>query len=307
MRKITIEDREKGLYQYYLDTKNNDISKVVKMLLLREDFYSVLDKIYNAFDYKENRNFPGKKIWDYNDQNFWSIINNYVDILQNTVYLEKMNESDVRQFSETVRHFLHHVYTIHFFNVRNNSNLKDQIIVDVSDNYPTVSCHYFRKEGFYKIFNEAFYSQKSLDAYKDIEQKHPTSVSMGGSQYKKGTNIPHSEPQLVQILVNEGTTKQKLIDYINEYWPEMEMYLTSGRPKRKVSKSKADKNFLRDIDIYNKYQDFIESDVKNPDVKTWAWLKNESPYRSDSDIEPNTIAKIVSGINKEIKYINSDK
>lgn len=305
MNKIGLKDREKGLYQYYLDTKNNDISKVVKMLFLREDFYNVLDKIYNTFDYKENVNFPGKKIWDYNDEKFWAVVNNYIDSLRATIYFKKIGGLGANQFSETVKNLLHLTYTIHFFGVRNPSLSEDQLLIDVSNNYPTISISHFRKEGFYKIFNEAFYSQKSFDSYKDNEEKHATGVSIGGPEYKKGTNIPYNEPQLVQILVNEGTTKQKLIDFINQYWSEMEMYLTSGRPKQKASKSKADKNFLRDIEIYNKYQEFLEMDVKNPDVKTCEWLKKEPAF--GTHIEPNTIAKIVSDLNKEINYINSDK
>lgn len=303
MTKIHLDDREKGIYQFYLGQKDNNIARVLKYLFLRDDFYELLDDIYNNYIFRETTNFPGRKIWDYNEPKFTQIIYKYIDNLDKTEYCKQLNKKEKDAFSDTVFHFVHFVYTIHFSNVKNNLHNKDQLVLDNMDNYPTLSHSCFNAESFHNVFAEAFYSIRSINRFEKSNKKHPSHITVCMSASKE--NEPVVEEKIIQLLIKEGTTKQNLINYIDNNWWDIEGKLQGGRPVIKKTRSKADKNFIRDVDIYNKYQDFISRGLKNPDVKTWSWLKDDSRYRVE--VEPNTIAKIVSNINKDIKAINSEK
>jgi hypothetical protein len=305
MNKINLEDREKGMYQFYLDQKDNNITNVLKYIFLRKDFYELLDEVYNnSFIFRKTPNSPKKKVWDYDDKKFQVIIEDYIKKLEKTKLCKDMSDKELSNFRSTVIHFIHFTYTIHFSNVKNNSGIfKGQIVLDSMDNYPTLSHNCFNADSFYEVFKNAFYSKKSFASFENKDKKHPTltTTSLMPTIDEKFM----AEEKVVQLLINEGTGKQALLDYIEKNWYEIEGYLIGGRPELKETKSKADKKLLRDIDIYNKYQEYIEKGEKNPDTKTMSWLEKDSKYKLE--LEPNTISKIVSGLNTEIEEINSEK
>jgi hypothetical protein len=174
-------------------------------------------------------------------------------------------------------------------------------------NYPNISFNVYDKKLFKNIFHDAFYSD--FDAVRKKYGGHPLEIQSGSvldhdhfEKFKKSEHLKIAEPKIGVITFDDDTDKTELIDYINKTWSDQKSNLKGLRPPREEKRVSSPAHFLRDIHIYNKYQEFKDAGFKNPDVKVYSWLKDDSEHQIE--IEPNTIRKIVSEMNTEITAIN---
>lgn len=313
--KIIIDDLSSGLYQVHLDRKNHRICNVMRVLLLRSDFQDFLAKIENEAVHQAEITIKGsdgveynRKVWKIDFRKAPVLIREYVNEICKSEYFNNKDISLVDYFSHISSFLLEQSYADSFVNQRNvGSIFSNTIFFDDSLNYPNITKGVFDQQTFWKVFEDAFYgdeehNKKILEKY----GRHPSQLNYGFGSYEslpEESRAELSRPKVCQIVIDSTTEKSEIIDYINKNWEDIEMQLKSFQPSKKEKRMTTSSNLLRDIDIFNKYQEYKKEGYKNPDVKVYGWLMRESQYKIE--IEPNTIRKIVSLLLKEIQDINT--
>lgn len=307
--KIRVDDLSYGLYRIQLDGKNHRIVRVIRTLILRNDFIDFLNKA-EAECVKKNVGLTHEKkpleFWAVDFEVSGKLVSEYMNKVEKSQFFNNLSNDWQDNFYHIAQTLLTQTYIDAYANLRNKNNLfGNMIIYDDTLNYPNITSTVFNKEIFWKIFEDAFYrnSKKNKEKY----GKDPREITFSGPKLDDVPKDSFKEdpPKVCQLIFDDTTEKQELIDFINKKWSIIEGSLKALRPRREYQRMTSSQNFLRDIDIYNKYQEYKNRDIKNPDVKTWSWLKDESEYKID--IEPNTIRKIVSSLKTEIEEVNTDK
>lgn len=306
--RIILDNLSSGLYQAQEAHKNYRINKALRVLMLRSDFISFLNNLKAEALEKQTIEPSNKKQGERFGINFKvsdKLISEYIQKVEHSDYFEKSAGSWKEGFAYIAKMVLLQTYLDSYMREKLQFDIfNDVVIFDNSVNYPNIYFGVYDKGLYDQVFTEAFYSQETKGKY----GKLPGDVIIGGPTLDKiprGMSIPSAEPKVCQIVFDDTTEKQELIDYIDKSWHEIKDQLKSSRPERKEKRIANYSNFIRDVDIYNKYQEFKSTGDTNPDVKTWKWLKNEPKYKID--IDPNTIRKIVSQLNSDIRAINSSK
>ena len=305
--KITLDDLSVGLYRIHLDRKNHRICRVMRTLMLRNDFVPFLNKLEEeALHEEELTRSDGHKtkLWTVNHLVSGKLIREYLYEVVRSTYIKKQSDEWVNYFLEIAETLIEQTYLDGYANQRNkNTIFSNLVIFDDALNYPNIRQSVYDKEIFWKIFNDAFYSD--FEKIKEKYGKHPRSIVIGGNKFDdipNKENLTPTDPKVCQIVFDDTTEKQELIDYIDKNWGSIEEGLKSWRPSREEKRITSSANFVRDTDIYNKYQEFKKDGYKNPDVKVYSWLANE--VEEKIAIEPNTVRKIVSLLKTEIDEIN---
>jgi hypothetical protein len=313
--KIEIDDLTRGLYDIHMKRKNYRICNVIRVLVLREDFQPFLQRLQNeAIHEVEVTNAQGQKIviWRTDFRKAPSLISQYISTISDSLYFNNKGASYADYFSYISSFILEQSYVDGYANDKNRDKdllFGGVIMIDDSQNYPNITRNIFDQESFWKVFEDAFYGDAEHN--KKIEEKygqHPSKIIFGGNTYDelpKGHNIEMARPKICQLVFDDTTEKGELIDYINKEWSTISGSLKALRPSRDEKRITTSKNFFRDVDIFNKYQEYKNEGYKNPDVKVYSWLKNNSDYKIE--IEPNTVRKIVSLLKSEVDEINMDK
>lgn len=314
---IFIDDLSRGLYNIHLDRKNYRICNVMRMLFLRYDFQDFLEKLEKETVCQTEITSRGsdgsekkRKIWAIDFHKAPVLIRDYINKITDSEYFDNKNDDFKNYFYNISLFLLEQSYVDSFANHKNKGGIFSNIVfIDDSQNYPNITKSYFDQETFWKVFEDAFYGDEEHN--KKIKEKygqHPSQIIFGGSKYDElpeGHKIEMSRPKICQLVIDDTTEKSELIDYINKNWKEIEMSLKSLRPSREEKRITTSGNLIRDIDIFNKYQECKKEGYKNPDVKVYSWLMKEPQYKIE--IEPNTIRKIVSLLSKELEEINTEK
>jgi hypothetical protein len=307
VNKIILDDLSIGLYRIHLDRKNHRICRVMRTLMLRRDFVDFLEKLENeALHQEELKRNDGQmvKLWTVNHLVSGKLIRDYLHEVVKSAYIQKQSNEWVDYFLEIAETLIEQTYLDGYANARNkNSIFSNMVIFDDALNYPNIRQSVYDKEIFWKIFNDAFYSD--FEKIKEKYGKHPRSIVIGGNKFDdipNKENLTPTDPKVCQIVFDDTTEKQELIDYIDKNWGSIEERLKSWRPSREEKRITSSANFVRDTDIYNRYQEFKKDGYKNPDVKVYSWLANDAEEKVV--IEPNTVRKIVSLLKTEIDEIN---
>ena len=257
---------------------------------------------------EETVELPNKKHekrWGINFGVSRKLISEYIKKVERSNYFEKATGSWKEGFAYIAKTVLLQTYLDSYARKKLKFDIfQDTVISDDAINYPNIYFGVYDKNLYDKVFTGAFYSQETREKY----GKFPDEIIIGEPTTNKtprGMSIPSTEPKICQVVFDDTTEKQELIDYIDKSWHEISGQLKSLRPGRTEKRIANYSHFLRDIAIYNKYQEFKSIGNGNPDVKTSRWLKNESKYKIE--IEPNTIRKIVSLLKSNIRTINSEK
>jgi hypothetical protein len=307
--KIIIPKIFSGLYQVHLDNKNYRINNVIRILTLRKDLNEFLKILERQSLFEETtKNFEQKtiKLWQINFQTASELLDSYFQKIKKSLYFNELTKNERDNFLQIAYDTI--IYS--YLDGKANEKMADYslfgntVYYNHKTNYPNISSMVYDKKSFYEIFNDAFY--KDITNIKNRYGKHPTEITISSIREIPPTlKIKPSESKVCQIIFDDTTEKQELIDYIQKEWPDIVLKLKSLRPNREKERITTSSNFLRDIAIYNKYLEFKKEGYKNPDIKTWNWLKRESEFKIE--IEPNTITKIVSLLNSEIKNANTEK
>ncbi len=305
--KIKLDDLSAGLYGIHLDRKNHRICKVMRILMLRKDFNDFLEELEEkGLKQDDVVRKDGKtiKLWNINFSTAGTLIRGYLEKVIQSGYIKRQNSEWVQEFLQIAETIILQTYLDGYANRRNKNNILSNIVIfDDSLNYPNITQEIFDRDTFWKVFDDAFY--RNVEQVKEKYGKHPNSITVGGVKFD---DLPHNEkltpddPKICQIVFDENTGKQELIDYIDKNWNSIEESLTAWRPKRKEKRITSTANFIRDTVIFNKYQSFKDEGYKNPDVKVYMWLMLDSDYKIE--IEPNTVRKIVSLLKSEVNEIN---
>jgi hypothetical protein len=311
-KKIVIDELSNGLYQVHLQRKNYRINNVIKTLVLRKDFQDFLKKYESeCLIAQVGKNIVGKniKFTGIDFKKASGLVNEYINKIRESKYFQNKSPEWERSFSNIADQIIQQSYLDGYMNTKNEKSIfHNQVLIDDSTNYPNISNMVFVKDIFKKIFSDAFYCSPEKITRKYGSHPHYGSVTFGGGRFTermKKSGIKPSAPKICQLIFDDTTEKQELLDYIDKNWNYIEESLKSLRPENEKKRITTAGNFLRDVKIYNKYQEFKASGFKNPDIKTYSWLAKDSEYKIQ--IEPNTIRKIVSNIESEIKVINSEK
>lgn len=310
LENIQLDDLSIGLYRIHLDNKNHRICKVLRTLMLRADFIPFLEKLEKdglhegIIERSDGKSF---KLWQINFEVAGKMVQDYLDKVEVSAFFDSQNKDWTDNFRKIAPTIITQTYLDGYSNQKNkNTIFSKMVIFDHSLNYPNISEQVFDKETFWRVFNDAFYV--NINAVKEKYGKHPSSIVSGGNKFDEipnKENFSPTEPKVCQLVFDDTTEKQELIDYIDKNWGTIESSLKAWRPSRNEKRITSSANFVRDTEIYNKYQSFKKDGFKNPDLKVYSWLKNESDYKIE--IEPNTIRKIVSLLKTDIESINNEK
>jgi hypothetical protein len=244
--KIEIRNTERKIYEIQLKEKNNRFANIFKVLLLREDFYEFLSNL--------------KKAHDQEDQNkLHNTIEQFLNNLQKTKYFSLLHETQKNHFLNTAKNLFAFYYPHCIFS---DYILQHQhIAYDPMPNYPGIHHNIFYEE----IFNKYF----------------PYEL------YKYGMppiNPPKEEdkPKIVQLIFDETVKKEEVIQYINTFWEEIRFFL-SKEEKDDQEREKSSKKFLRDVDIYNRYQELTNLPI----------LTREIEVAKEFEVSAENVRKIV--------------
>lgn len=307
--KIELDDLSVGLYGVHLDRKNHRICRVLRALMLRDDFVSFLQKLENEGTHlEEMKRSDGLaiKLWQPKFSVADQMIDEYLSNVIQSDYFEDFDEDQINSFVEIASTMIFQSHLDGYVNQRNTNTIFHNIVmIDDALNYPNIRQRVFDKELFWKVFDDAFYYNS--EAIKEKYGGHPSSIVIGGNKFD---DIPNNEnetptaPKVCQLVFDDTTEKQELLDYIDKNWSAIEESLKAWRPSRQEKRITSAGNFIRDVHIFNKHQTFKREGFKNPDVKVYSWLKDESEYKVE--IEPNTIRKIVSLMRTDLESINTN-
>lgn len=305
---ITLDELGSGLYQIHLDKKNYRINNVMRILMLRTDFIEFLNTLENTALFEESRkNFKGNivKLWSIDFQVANKLLNEYLDKIKKSIYFNSLSETNQGHFLFITHEVVLLSYLEGIANTKNqNTVFNGMVFFDNSVNYPNIQQMVFDKKSFWEVFGDAFF--KNTEKVRIKYGKHPMDLAFGHNPDEtptKDMNIILTNPKVCQIVFDDTTEKQEIIDYIHKQWGAIESELKASNSEKGKERMTTSANFLRDVSIYNKYIDYKNDGTRNPDAKTWTWLKFKSEFKVD--IDTNTIRKIVSLMRSEIKNINT--
>lgn len=304
-KKIIIDDLSHGLYSYHIKNKNHRLSRVLRTFLLRNDFQQFLSYIKKTFIIKQTYTKNGQKQNTYyfmpDIVKSHEYIDTYISSIIKSEYFQNQNTEFQKDFIHVSPHFIIESFLYTYANEKNTNSLFNGTVLTGEDVFksPAISHEHYQKKYFWDTFGEAFFD---IPKKYDWSQKNPTEITMCAPPYTKNTSTKKPDPEkLCQLIIYEHAEKNEVIDYINDHWSTISDTSKANRPPRIEKRISADKTLLRDIDIYNKYQEFkfAENNKPNrgPDIRTYTWLKKESKYKID--IDPMTIRKIVSKLNND--------
>lgn len=308
--KIILDDLSSGLYKIHIDRKNHRICKVLRTLVLRDDFIHFLERLEKEAPQEELESIKDEKklkLWQVNFDVCSNLTRNYLNNVTKSDYFKNKDEEWVKNFLGIAETIIRYSYLDGYTNSKNKNTIFNKMVVfDDRLNYPNIKQHVYDKEIFWKVFKDAFFVN-----FKEAKEK-----SIKNNTDKKNINkfeevlsrdkfALTNEPKVCQIVFDDTTEKEELIDYIEKSWGLIEESLRISKTKIEEERITNPANFLRDIEIYNRYQLYKDEGFKNPDVEVSLWLKDESEYKTE--IEPETIKKIVTLLKTELKDLNTEK
>jgi len=304
--RIIVDDLSLGLYELHLEKKNLRINKVLKILILRNDFQDLLIRLENeGLETELVKNFLEKErpFCKFSREGM-TIVDDYLARLKEERFFEQQTASWKENFFSIAESVITYTYLDAYANKNNSGFLAGSVYYDNAINSPGISKMSFDKELFWKVYKDSF-----LDEPEKIIQKygrHPLYAlpsAPGSRKLTKEEMKELSRPKVCQIVFDEETSKDELISYIRNSWSEIEFSLGRLGKTPSVTRTSASASFLRDIEIYNKYQEFKNGQYKYPDKMTYRWLKEEK----GQELEIPSIRKIVSELRIEKNLINGGK
>jgi hypothetical protein len=282
--KIVIEDTERHIYSMHLQEISNRFANAYKIFLLRRDFYDFLERYKVALagnDFglitREKGIFP-----KFHHEEAEPILNDFLDKVSNSDFYSTLDEAEGKYLLRIGRNLFKHYYP-HAIFMRDEEVLnKKELIFDPMLNYPQINYTVVFDDDFNELFPpELFYKQIPMGDLSEIDQKRAKTIL---------------------FTVNGDTGKEELISYIDTFWKEISMML--GKPTAdKISRDKASKTFLRNVDIYNQYLEEKNNNdsLSTRDLRTAASVKE----KSGEEITDDMVRKIVSDISNLERKVNT--
>jgi len=292
-KEIALDDLSRRLYESQMSQQNNWISKVLEILILRADFQKLLQALEMLFlGSVANENF---------NNNPDKIIESFLNKISNEKFFKKQSNKWKDCFLRTAKALLRNSYLQSIRETSQNKLDQKPMIYSTALNYPNIYTDFFDKDTFVELFDKTFYPAHTQNAGK--YGLDPT-VILDDNDLAKILNPKNktARSKVFQIIIDEKTEIDELSTFLKKHWKEIKKILVAGRPNVKEKRIAAKENFLRDIGIYNKYQEFKTSDRKNPYYATQDWLKKQG-----CNLDRTSLRKLISKINKEMKEINGGK
>lgn len=264
--KIVIKYTESAIYCMHMQEKDNRFTNAFKIAILRDDFYGFLK------EYKDNLlNNPG---------NAKKLLASFLDKIQQTKYFSELDIDKRRDNLKIISNLLRFYYPTFIF--PHEPMEGKTMIYDKQLNYPHIYHSVIFAETFEKNVLDGLY----------LEDIPPIGVVNG---------IDENRPRLLQITCDDNVKKEELIQYIEKFWGTMNLYLDKERRAKEASKSrdKTSKNFLRDVDIYNRY---YELDI--PAMRREFQVASEFTTSSEL-LTPESVRKIVANMNNLLRGVNT--
>lgn len=281
---IKCEQLYKVLYNGYISNRLYRMANTLKILILREDFNAFIDEILTSHTKLSRTDVQSR-------------VKKYVDGLIQTRHFEDKSATYKKYFYIITNRIIKAIVTDY---KSDGVNPKNKVLINQKDNYPNIDHFTFNRKIFWRIFFSAFFGRPldptitTDDVWKTVRKGSPFTKDLEKQGYKP------DPPKIGLLTFDDQTEKQELVDYIQNNWFFIEHSLKAMRPTRKVKKRMTSSStFLRDIDIFNKYQILKENGVKNPDLALASLLEE-----GGEKFEANTVRKIVSQLRSEIKNIN---
>lgn len=118
------------------------------------------------------------------------------------------------------------------------------------------------------------------------------------TDYEEDVGIPNE----LTITVSPTVTMEELIDYIKANWNGIKFLQESILGEEKAKKRlKLSKNFIRDVEIYNKHLDLLEKKKKGEINFSYVDLEIAKEFK---DLNDGTIRSIISKVNKLVEVVN---
>lgn len=315
--KIGIDELSKILYQYHIDNKNYRIARILRCFILQENFQDVLKEIRKRYikNPKTKKVSPSSKDFFYKIENF---ISQYTKEVSYTKYFNKQNRKFQNDYFCFAQRLIFFLYVNNYENHSKSSTplSKKMLIHTVNNKTKDLDLSEVIWTGDTMMNNinidhvceYRFIIEQGLPPT-DHNQKeqnnlpeHIKECEVEASNNLKLINTELFESEKIcQLFIYENAGKNEVLDYINNNWERISGELRSNRPSIDEQRLSADKNLLRDIEIFNFYQNQKNLGVINPDIVTRRWLKDESPYKID--VDPTSVRKITSALNTDLKSL----
>ncbi len=278
--KIVIDDYSISLYTSHLKRGNYRVGEVMQILLLRSDFNDFILRLELSGLTQVVPSSENEDSWIHNGIITHKRVDGYLAIILQTDFFKNRTEIWLMNFTSIAKRILIESYA-RGSAMKLSHNAEEKIVISSDDiNYPNILYSLIEiDDGFRKILDTNKFEQEP--------DMMPIFIENG---------------RFFEISINAQVTKPELISFIEKNWSEIERDVRGRNPSEKKERASSSSNFLRDIKILNKYNDFKNEGFKNPDVKVFSWLLKEDQI----EIEPNTVRKIVSNLNKSIRMLNSD-
>ncbi|MEK7632496.1 MAG: hypothetical protein AAB473_01770 [Patescibacteria group bacterium] len=307
--KIELDDFGCRCYEFLLKNKEFRVAHSLKVLILRNDFQGLLFHLdAHYLKMRKGLSYPLCE----KDEDVSDVIRKYLDRVVLGNYFKNVTENEKEYFVKTASQIIEHLYFEHSMDIKSFPSFSLEFEIWSKEfAYPNISNTIsFKTDVTSRKVNQILrFTPEELkaDIAKSLEILAATPIKLPGSELFPSLKLPITEPKelapkVCELVFDDTTEKEELLGYIEKNWDSISLCLKAGRSIPEGKRMSADRNFLRNVRIYNQYQVF-KTAGKNPDVKLQTWLSR--PENGGLKIDAGTIRQIVSEISCGLVEINA--